>query len=97
MPEDYYDNPGPEDPKSMPEEGGEKEMPHEEGKTYLVNKDICEGMEPGEEMIVKIVRVLDGEYEIAYSPEPKHDEEHDEGEMNSAPEANSGDLAGMMY
>lgn len=51
---------------SKPMDEGSKDS----GKTYLLNKDISPDSKPGEELIVKVLRVLENELEVAYSPEP---------------------------
>lgn len=67
------------------------------GETTIVPKSICPGMEfkVGEEMVLRVKRILDTDYEMEYAPEPKHDDAteppHDEaaeggeggGEMRS--------------
>lgn len=73
MPDNYYsDEPMPD---SSP--GEESAAPEEKGsgKTYLINSEVCPGMKPGDEMVVKIERVLDGEYEVSYAPEKGEEEE----------------------
>jgi len=96
MPEDYYDNPSPEtEAPSNPESSDEKP---DSTKTFLINKDVCEGMQPGDELVVRIEQVLEKEYAVSYSPEPEHKEEdHDEGEMASSSGGGDGGMADMMY
>jgi hypothetical protein len=69
-----------------------------EGKTALINSDICEGMKPGDEMVVKIERVMDGQYEVSYAPEPTQKEEGpgDEGMAEMPKGGRDQELAGMM-
>ena len=81
-------------------DGGDKDMHDEGGETFLINSAVCPDMKPGDEMVVRIVSVHDGEYEVAYAPKDKED--HQEG-GESAPEESSmpaemggGESAGMM-
>lgn len=106
MPEDYYgeaDMGGDVAPQQKPKAGGDKgeESEKDSGtKTALINSDICPGMKPGEEMVVKIERVLDsGEYEVSYAPEPEKKEEKPEeggGEAQMAGAAPEGAGGGGM-
>ena len=43
-------------------------MPHDTGAQYTIPADICPGMKPGDEMVLKIVGVNDGQYTVSYSP-----------------------------
>jgi hypothetical protein len=80
MPEDSEDMYGAGDEAPPPEaaaqpEGEAEPKPEgeegEEGQTALVPESLCPGMKPGEEMVVRIDKVLDGQYQVSYSPEPK--------------------------
>ena len=71
MDENYYDDGG-SDP--MPDKPAEESPEKDSSKTFLVNSEICPGMKAGDEMVVKIERVMDGEYEVSYAPEKAHDE-----------------------
>lgn len=104
MKEDYYDS-SEETPAAKPEAPAEKKEAGE-GKTFLINKEVCPGMEPGEEMVVKIERVLDNEYEVSYAPpsekeEPPAEEasEAGAGPMMTPPGGGGGEgeLSSMMY
>jgi hypothetical protein len=82
---DYSSNPGPSEdmyesggdaPEKKPAEGSdETEGAKGEGQTALVPESLCPGMKPGEEMVVRIKSVMDGQYEVEYSPEPDKKEE----------------------
>jgi len=70
----------------------EKREDGDEGKTYVVPKEICPDMKVGDEMVTEIVRVNDDSYEIKYAPKKEGEkgggEEHemggeDEGSMHS--------------
>lgn len=110
MADDYYDNPSETTAKPAAEPKGE--TPGEEkssGKTYLINKEVCPGMKPGEEMVVKIERVLDNEYEVSYAPEPEKEEAAEEPGSEGPPiqpppgagpaggGGGGGEMASMMY
>jgi hypothetical protein len=59
--------------------------------TALIPKSISPDMQPGEEMVLKVVRVHDDQYEVEYSPGPESEsaepmpdmEVPDEDEMSS--------------
>jgi len=97
----------PMDENYSDEGGGQAQMPKgedmsnedraaaTEGKTALIDSDICPGMKPGDEMVVKIRRVMDKQYEVEYSPEPKDKESGPgEGEASAAPK--DSEMASMM-
>ena len=67
------------------------------GETALLPKNICPGMNPGDELVLKVLRVLDGQYEVSYSPEPKDEEEPPAEESKAAPPMpGRGEMASMM-
>lgn len=70
---DAYDSPA--KPSNTPESAESEDS----GETAVLPKSICPGMKPGDEMVLKIVRVHDDQYEVAYAPEPK-------GESEESPE-----------
>ena len=70
------DRMAPEHEAGMEDEGEHKDS----GKTALINSDICPDMKPGDEMVLRIERVMDGQYECSYSPEPSHKGEGGDGE-----------------
>lgn len=80
MPESYYgdDDAAPSNPTKGDQDGEEKSGK----KTAVINSEICPGMKVGEEMVVQIEEVRDGEYVVSYAPEPgsKDEEEREEGE-----------------
>lgn len=88
----YADAAPPADKTSKSEESGDQ------GITALLPKNICPGMEPGDEMVLKIVRVTDDQYEVAYAPEPKDSEEEKEpaAEMPSSAAKSEEGMASMM-
>ncbi len=67
----------------------------EGGETALVPKSLCPGMEPGEEMVVKIKRVLDDQYEVEYAPEPDKEKAPAPDEA-PAPKSGDGEMSSMM-
>ena len=46
----------------------------EEEQTALVPESLCPGMKPGDEMVLKIEEVQEGQYLCSYAPEKGHDE-----------------------
>jgi hypothetical protein len=74
---------------------GKKGEDKSQDQTYLVPSAICPGMKAGEEMVVKINRVMDDQYEISYAPK---EEGGDEKEAESPMPNYGGDkeMAGMM-
>lgn len=67
-----------------------------ETKTALIDSAICPGMEPGDEMVLKIDKVMDKEYLVSYSPEPAKEEETPAEEAAPAPGPSGGAMASMM-
>lgn len=103
---DYYgDSPAEEQKPGESQESPEQEDKEQEGQepTAVLPKSILMGKDfkPGEEVVLKIVRIHDDQVEVAYAPE-KGKEGEGEGEMAEAPapgpEAGGGDqeMAGMM-
>jgi len=74
---DLYDEPmHDQDPReagsATPKDGDEDES--EDARTALLPKSICEGMKPGEELVLRIDKVLDSEYQVSYAPKKKGDD-----------------------
>lgn len=71
-------------------------------KTALIDSAICPGMAVGDEMVVKIEKVLDQEYLVSYAPEPGEEEEGGgetepmRGEGYGGPPGGGGGMAAMM-
>lgn len=85
MADDYYSDgeaPAP-GPAQASDRSDERETP-EEGKTALLNSDICPGLEVGDELVLKITGVHEGEYSVEYAPEPK--DEREEEQNSESPE-----------
>lgn len=91
MANDYFPMAGPSEPGETAAEeraeGAHNETEEQQGPTALVPKSLLAGKDfkPGEEVVFKIVRMLDDEVEVAYAPEkpggeskgPSADEEID--------------------
>ena len=92
----YDDGPAqaPTSPEPSPSEP--KEQEGDTGKTALLNSEICPGMEVGDEIVLKITGVKDGEYVVAYSPEPQSEDRPEEESQEKAPQ-NSLAMSGGMY
>lgn len=75
---DYYDSEAGPNPQATPD----KAKPDEGGKTALIPSDLCPGMKAGEEVVLHIDRVLEGQYQVSYAPE-KGEEEGESGEGES--------------
>lgn len=69
-----------------------------ESKTALIDSAICPGMEPGDEMVVKIEKVMDKEYLVSYAPEPESEEKSttEEAPTEEAPASPAPSMASMM-
>lgn len=65
---DMYSDAGPAAPAAPAEAAPEK--PKAGHETALVPKSLCPGMSPGDEFVVKVVRVHDDQYELEYVPGP---------------------------
>lgn len=71
MPADYYNDMPEERTPSEERQPTEREKGEEgEEKTALIPSSLCPGMEVGDEVVLKITAIHDGEYEVAYAPEP---------------------------
>lgn len=81
---------------SAPETEETQETEDTGKKTALIDSSICPGMEPGEDMVVRIEKVLDGEYLVSYAPEPGKEEGEEEGEDYSMPGPKPGSMGAMM-
>lgn len=96
MAEDYY---GDED-AAAPAAAPAAKPKTAETKTALIDSAICPGMKPGDEMVVKIEKVMDKEYLVSYAPEPE-DKGEESTESEAAPSgppsaATAPSMAGMM-
>jgi hypothetical protein len=72
MAEDYYQDGNSSEPTTK--EASADPSQESESKTALLPKDICPDMQPGDEMMLKVVRVHDDQYEVEYSAEPSEKE-----------------------
>lgn len=70
----------------------EKEGEEGTGETALVPSSLCPGMKAGDEMVVKIDRVLENQYEVSYAPEKGKGE----APPPAAEPAGDGGMASMM-
>lgn len=105
MPDDYYgDDEAPMGGGGYRErarEGQEGEESDPSTKTAVIDSAICPGMEPGDEMVVKIDKVLENQYLVSYAPEPGDEDEETEPEpepeeASTPPEPPPSAMAGMM-
>lgn len=71
----------------MPKGDDQEPKGDEGGETALVPTSLCPGMKPGEEMVVKINRVVGDQYEVSYAPEKKGEGEEGAGGEGGAPPA----------
>lgn len=98
-----YNNPGSGGGEDLYSDGAAAAAPAAEkpeesedsGETALLPKSICPGMNPGEEMVLKIVKVHDDQYEVAYAPEPEKEEKEETPAKAPMPGAGS-EMASMM-
>lgn len=88
MAENYYEDAGAAS-GSPPAESAPAES-----ETATIPKSLCPGMKVGDEVTLKIVRELEGEYEVSYPPKSSRETDEDEEEMAPVP-APSG-MASMM-
>lgn len=96
MAEDYYGD-ADETPATATATADTETEDSEPTKTALIDSAICPGMQPGDEMVVKIEKVMDKEYLVSYAPEPEEEEEPTEEAPPSGPEATtSGSMAAML-
>lgn len=91
---DYY---GDSDaaPSAAPQ--AEEKPKASESKTALIDSSICPGMEPGDEMVVHIEKVLEREYLVSYSPEPSEEKEAEAEPKSEEAPANPAPSMASMY
>lgn len=93
--EDYYSDAAPQ--AAPPEEAAEGQEPHqEEGEhTALLPKSILAGKDfkPGEEIVLKIVRLHDDQVEVAYA---SGEEKEPQGQAEAMPPQGDSEMASMM-
>jgi hypothetical protein len=70
-------------PNEAPAEKEDRKEAGESGKTYLINKDVCPDMQVGDEMVVKIEAIHEGEYEVSYSEEKPTEQESETSNIGS--------------
>lgn len=75
-PENYYDDGPSEEPSAVPSD--EQAMEGDE-KTAVLPSELCPGMKPGDQIVLRVVGVDKDSYEVAYEPK-------DEDEMQTAPQ-----------
>lgn len=103
MPEDYYPNPGGDEPQPTGTDTGAKEPADDspEENTFLVPKDALGGKEPnpGDKCTFEIVKVHGDEVEVRYVGEEESDSEYGDkgtmkeslGDMDKMPMASMGE------
>jgi len=64
--------------------GGEEER--QEENTAVINSSICPGMEPGDELVLRIVSAREGEYVVEYAPKSEAGPEQMADEPEAEPE-----------
>lgn len=84
-----------------PKSNAEKETHADESETTLIPKSICPGMdfEPGDEVMLRVVRVHEGDLEVAYAPKEEGDkEEGGQGEepAQASMPSGGGEMSSMM-
>jgi hypothetical protein len=70
-----------------------------EPKTALIDSALCPGMTVGDEITLKIEKVMDKEYLVSYAPEAADEQEEagsTEGAEDSGPPPPGGGMAAMM-
>lgn len=92
----YGDEPSTQDRVAPTEPKPEGDESKGEGKTALINSDICPGMKEGDEMVVHIDKVMEGQYMVSYAPEPEHKDEGDKGEAQMPQGGRDTEMASMM-
>lgn len=97
MPEDFgRDLYGGDEPSSQERTTPEHEdKEHEEGKTAVINSDICPDLKPGDELRLRVVESREGEYVVEYEAEPEK-EKGGEGEEAPMPGGGDHEMASMM-
>ena len=81
MSEDYYESDGGIS-DSKPSDQGPSEG---DSKTFLLNKDVCPGMKPGDTGAFRVEREMEGEFECSYIDEKKEESAEQKPEPAMAP------------
>lgn len=98
MPQDYYsDSDSADQTTTMPDEGSDKESADANmEQVATLPKSICPGMEAGEELVLRIDKVLEDEYLVSYAPgkgsEKPESKSEDMGEEMMAPPSKSSSM-----
>ena len=92
--ENLYDSEEAAPEQPMKEGGGDEgEQSQDEGATFMVNKDVCPDMQPGDTLTGKILRVHDDQYEVSVVSDDEAEAAPEEAETPSGPPSA---MAGMM-
>ena len=96
-PENYQDGPPTQDRVAPPGESRDGEGEHQgEGKTALINSDICEGLHPGDTLKLRVVEVQEDQYTVEYEKEEKSpDEEGPPGRAEMPPGPRDREMSDM--
>ena len=86
-----------EAPGQSPKPG--EEDGQDDASTFLVPRDICPDMKPGDTFTAKVVRVHDQEIELQYQPEHDGEPKPDMGGMEDGevPQGEDAEAGGGMY
>jgi hypothetical protein len=90
--DDYMGDARPTNAPPAPEEDSH-EGEEDYGETTTIPKSLCPDMQPGDEVVLRIVRGMDDKWEVAYAPE-KGGEEKGEGERPPPGEEGEGNPGG---
>jgi hypothetical protein len=75
--------------------GAGKKPEDGEGKTTLINSDICSDAKVGDEIVIRIEKVMDKQFAVSYVDSPKDEAEKPGAEMPSSGEGDS-EMRSMM-
>lgn len=84
--DEMYSDAAPAEPKPEAEDGKKEDK----GETALIPKSLCPDMKPGDEVVLKIERGLEDDWEVSYAPKKK-----ESPEPVSAP-PQGGEMSSMM-
>lgn len=90
-----YSDAAPEAPEAAPDK--EQEKP-DEGQTYTLPKEALAGkdFQPGQEIVLEIVRVNDDSVEVKYASKGEEKSEEPDAPPAEAPAPAGGEMASMM-
>lgn len=73
--EDYYDESEPSTAQGAPSADAARPKESAAAQSTLIPKSMCPGMKPGDEVSLRIDKVLEEEYQVSYTKQPEEEAE----------------------